>query len=110
MLNSSMSDDVGANRRHFDRRRVLESGVIITADGRIDCQVIDISPGGVRVRPVEAVPESLGPCQFQFARLGVFEGQIRWRDGDAVGLGFAMPPADIAERCQILLGPETAAS
>lgn len=110
MLNSSQSEDAGADRRHFDRRRVLESGVIITADGRIDCQVTDVSPGGVRIRPVESVPESLGSCQFQFARIGVFEGIVRWRAGDAVGLGFVLSPAEIAEQCQILLKPEFGAT
>jgi len=111
MPNNFQSESaVGAERRQFDRRRVLESGVIITAEGRIDCQVVDFSPGGVCVRPVEPLPTSPGPIQFQFARIGVFDSQIRWRDGDAAGLGFAKSPDDIADRCRVLLEPTTVAS
>ena len=109
MLNGTQSEGAdGAERRQFDRRRVLESGVIITADGRIDCQVIDISPGGVRVRPVAPVPASLARCRLRVARIVVFSGESRWLSGHAAGLGLATSADDVAERCHMLLGREGA--
>lgn len=104
-MNQILHADFAANaeRRQSERRRVLESGVIFTAEGSFDCQVVDFSSGGVRVRPVEPLPESAVNCQFQLARMGVFECEIRWRAGDAVGIGFRAPESDVKKRCGELL-------
>jgi len=54
------------------------------------------------------VPASLERCRLRVARIGVFEGEIRWLSGHAAGLGFATSPDDVAERCHMLLGREGA--
>ncbi len=100
------SDGLGegpGDRRQYPRVPVLESGLIYSSAGCVDCQVIDVSASGARVRPVEPIGPDDTHLRFLLARLGLFEAEIRWRSGDAIGLAFNATPETVSERCAPLL-------
>lgn len=59
------------------------------------CDVVDISASGVRIRPVDPLPE-VPLVTLGLERFGLFTAQVVWRDGDEVGLRFLQSPAEIA--------------
>lgn len=95
--------DTQANRRRYRRYPVLESGLLYTDDGCVDCQVTDVSANGVRVRPVGDVNAKAGRCRFLLGRLGVFEADICWTGDDAVGIRFEEKPEAVANVYEALL-------
>lgn len=94
----------GEERRAHERYSVLESGVILMDGGAVDCQVIDVSASGARVRPVGRLPKDLKSCRFVLARLGQFKAVVRWCAGDQAGVSFEAEPDDVRQRCQPLFG------
>ena len=93
----------GAERRKHPRVHVLESGLLYGDGGCIDCQVIDVSANGARIRPVGELPTRTGACRFLLARLGMFPAKIRWSANGQAGVAFEAPPEDVLERCAPLL-------
>lgn len=100
--------DDGRDRRQHERLRVLESGLIYAGDACLDCQVVDVSLTGARIRPVGDSSQIDGRCRFKLAGLGVFEATVRWRAEDAAGLEFLAQPQDVAERCEPLFAERAA--
>ena len=86
------------DRRQFRRFPILESGMLHLDELQVDCQVVDVSANGVRVRPVGDLPKSVEKCKFMLARLGVFEAHVCWQNDDAVGIRFMEAPEHVAER------------
>ena len=93
----------GADRRRYRRYPVLESGLIYTSDGCIDCQVVDLSASVVRVRPVGKLTEQDGTCRFLLGRLGAFEAEVCWEGKDSIGIQFGDAPETVAKRYSDLL-------
>ncbi len=100
--------DDDRDRRRHERRRVLESGLIYTDSACLDCQVIDVSLTGARVRPVGDIGRIEGRCRFKLAGFGVFDAAVRWQSDDAAGLEFLAQPQDVAERCEPLFAERAA--
>ena len=86
------------DRRQYRRFPILESGLLHMDELQVDCQVIDVSANGVRVRPVGYVPKPKTKCRFMLARLGMFDAQVCWQDDDSIGIRFAEAPEHVAER------------
>lgn len=93
----------GAERRKHPRVDVLESGLLYGEDGCIDCQVIDVSANGARIRPVGDLPTKSGACRFLLARLGMFQAKICWAKNGQAGVAFDAPPEEVLEQCAPLL-------
>lgn len=93
----------GADRRRYRRYPILESGLIYTDTGCIDCQVVDLSANGVRVRPVGKLESDPGVCRFLLGRLGAFEAEVCWEGDDSIGIRFGDEPAAVAQRFSDLL-------
>lgn len=85
-------------RRRHPRYGVLESGLLYGDDGCVDCQVIDVSASGARLRPVGPTPSSSRRCRLLLARLGLVEAEVSWAGGDAVGVRFNATPDAVTER------------
>jgi hypothetical protein len=100
----------GADRRQYRRYPILESGLIYTADGCIDCQIVDLSASGVRVRPVRKLKEQQGTCRFLLGRLGAFEAEVCWEGKDSIGIRFGDEPETVAQRYSNLLPPDCLAA
>lgn len=93
----------GQDRRRYRRYPILESGLIYTDDGCIDCQVVDLSANGVRVRPVGKLKDDPGVCRFLLGRLGAFEAEVCWEGPDSIGIRFGDKPETVAQRFSDLL-------
>lgn len=93
----------GRERRAFRRYPVLESGLIYTENGCIDCQVTEVSANGARVRPVEPIATDDGACRFVLARLGAFPAHVLWAEAGVLGMRFDVPPEFVAARLAPLL-------
>lgn len=93
----------GAERRRFRRYPVLESGLIFTREGCLDCQVVDVSANGVRVRPVGKLSDRPGTCRFLLGRMGAFEAEVCWEGPDSIGIRFGDAPEAVAKRYKELL-------
>jgi hypothetical protein len=80
---------MGEERRRFDRQRVLRRGRIVfrRGHGAIDCVLLDISPGGARLRApgLLAVPE-----RFELRLDDGFSHQVevRFRTAEFAGVQF----------------------
>lgn len=77
-------------RRTLDRRKMLGSGVISFAGGNcaMDCVVLDLSDGGARIRPADALS---CPDEFLLAteKGGRVDCEVVWRQSDLLGVRFA---------------------
>lgn len=98
-----MADIFKTNSSRGDTRIVLKAyaynhqGEIISKGSRLRVSLIDITPGGARLKmttPAES-PPAVGEtfaCNIRLADLGVESGEIPcrtvWRDGDEFGVAF----------------------
>lgn len=86
-------DDEAAftERREFERFPLLLDVVAVFPDGRYDSILLDISAGGAKFRFAAAPmthPEPDGPASIIVPPFGEFFGNVRWIDGDYVGMQF----------------------
>ena len=106
----SLETGDGADRRRYRRYPILESGLIYTNDGCIDCQVVNLSASGVRVRSGGKIKEQQGACCFLLGRLGAFEAEVCWEGKDSIGIRFGDEPETVAQRYSDLLPPDCLAA
>jgi len=59
------------------------------------CDVIDLSAGGARIRPVDPLPDA-PMLALGLNRFGLLPAQVVWRDRDEVGLRFLQSPAEVS--------------
>lgn len=90
----STTDD---EARHGDRRQWdryapdAETSVTLAAGGRtFDCELLDLSLGGARLRVVEDFPED-GSVVLQHRIGGLFFACPTWRQGSEIGIRFRVP-------------------
>lgn len=91
-----------ANRQKHPRHQTLCSGRFCVGEQEVDCQVLDISVGGARVRlsqPVE--PETL--IQLKIDRIGEFAGRVAWRNGTTLGIEFHEELSEVARIVEDIL-------
>jgi len=76
-------------RRNLDRRKMLGRGIVSFAGGScaMDCVVLDLSEGGARIRPADALT---CPDEFLLAtkKGGRVTCQVVWRRADLIGVRF----------------------
>ena len=92
-------------RRQFRRFDRLASGEIAVDGRQLDCQVLDVSLGGARVRPVGNIGTA-ERMDFGVASLGPIRSEVRWRSGDSVGLRFLDAPSTVLNILQAYLPSE----
>ena len=80
---------MGEERRDGERKRLAQSVLIEGGDIPIDCMLLDISEGGVKlqVRSSAAVPDQF---TLLLSRLGTLRRQctVVWRSGNKLGACF----------------------
>ena len=90
MLNLPAPND---RQKHL-RRSVLVSGRLWVGDISIECEVLNFSEGGAKVRlsrPFDAMPR----VALEVEGLGRIEGAVSWLNDADMGLSFADSPADL---------------
>lgn len=81
--------------REYERKRVLWT-VKLHHNGRIsECQAVDISPGGAKIRIAEPLAIS-SRVMLAVERLGSLQGEVLWQNHAFAGLRFLESP-DVVE-------------
>jgi hypothetical protein len=84
-----------AERQRFIRRSILLAATLRDDEGAVECDLIDLSAGGAKVRV--AVPYPLGAqVLLTIGDEHGFYSKVAWRDGDFLGLRFIEPPDSVA--------------
>ncbi len=81
-------------RRRHPRRFVLYPGTVRCGDSRGDCEVVDLSATGAKIR-LEEEFECTSPLTLTFD-IGEFEGEVMWQNDEFVGIKFDESPREVA--------------
>jgi hypothetical protein len=88
------TDDEARNsdRRQWDRYAPdAQTSLTLAAGGRtFDCELLDLSLGGARLRVVTDFPED-GSVVLQHRIGGLFFASPTWREGSEIGIRFRVP-------------------
>jgi hypothetical protein len=91
-------------RRH-PRSAVFWSGAIQAGRESIDCIVLNMSPGGAKVKLLKRFAGDGSPVVLHIDRLGGYAGEVVWSEGELIGLRFLKDPQLIAADIERALGP-----
>lgn len=92
------------NRRRFDRGAVVWSGRLHAGDQDVECVILNVSPGGARVRVDNPVERAI-PIALETDHIGGYLGEIVWQDDHDIGISFFAPPELVARRIGEALAP-----
>jgi hypothetical protein len=95
-------------RRRFERRKLHVAATIEVRGERFEGQIIDLSPGGARIRfdaPL-AAGEELNVVLQELNQLGA---QVVWRREGEAGVRFLLAPEEVAPRLEAVLAQEARA-
>ena len=92
------------NRRRYDRGVVVWSGRLRAGDQDVDCVILNVSPGGARIR-VESPVDRAIPIALETERIGGYLGEIVWQDEHELGISFFAPAELVAQRIGEALSP-----
>lgn len=82
-------------RRH-PRSAVFWSGAVQAGRESVDCIVLNMSPGGAKLKMLKRFVSDGSPVVLHIDRLGGYAGEIIWSEGDTVGLRFLRDPREVA--------------
>ena len=71
----------------------------------IDCIVLNMSPGGAKVKLLKRFAGDGSPVVLHIDRLGGYAGEVVWSEGELIGLRFLKDPQLIAADIERALGP-----
>jgi len=94
----------GSLRQH-PRSAVFWSGALQSGRESIDCIVLNMSPGGAKVKLFRRFASNGSPVVLHIDRLGGYASEVVWSEGDAVGLRFLKDPKEVAADIERVLGP-----
>ncbi len=84
------------SRRGHKRKPVLLTAAIIVDEQRFDCQILNISAGGVKIKVAHTLNEG-AKVVFDLEPFGEFVSKVVWQNGDEFGLQFEDDPEHVAE-------------
>lgn len=97
-----------ALRRH-PRSAVFWSGSVQGGRESVDCIVLNMSPGGAKIRLLKRFVSDGSPVVLHIDRLGGYAGEIAWSEGNTMGLRFLKNPREIAADIEQVLHRTSAA-
>ena len=98
--NNMLSDANPDLRRRNRRRRILWTGKLRVGEHLIDCQVRNISLGGVLIKTsIPLAADTL--VYFESEHHSPLQGRIAWQANNLAGISFDSPPGTVAR----ILGP-----
>jgi len=86
--------DQGANRRQHERKDASFNAEITLGEERRGCTILDISPGGARLKPLDGT-EKGQEGTLHLGKLGDFPVTVAWCREGATGVQFQMPPDEV---------------
>lgn len=91
-----------AERRRFIRAATVLRARLVTADGTVECTVLDASLNGVKVWTASDVPIGT-KVTLLLAGAAHVGGEVVWRRGETLGLCFQDDPEKVATIMAALL-------
>lgn len=88
--------DFPHSRRKHSRNSVLFKAKILFENQSIDCEILDISAGGARVRGKRQLEYGLSVI-LNLDPFGEIPCEIAWQKGQNLGMKFQGDPVEIAE-------------
>jgi hypothetical protein len=82
-------------RRQYLRRSVLWPGTLKSANGQMDCTILNMSLGGAKVA-LSQERDCGGSVSLLGDRFAALPATVMWQRGRAVGLQFKGEPAEVA--------------
>lgn len=82
-------------RRH-SRSAVFWSGAVQAGRQSIDCVVLNMSPGGAKIRLMKRYVGDGSPVILHIDRLGGYTSEVVWSEGNTMGLRFLKNPQQVA--------------
>ena len=79
-------------RRRATRKQVSWPAKLEVNDGWLDCQVMDLSPTGAKVR-ISGPLTGTNLVRISVDQLGVFDGTVVWQTKNYIGIQFSRLPA-----------------
>ena len=87
------------------RHQTLCPGTFCVGDRELDCEVLDISVGGAKVRLAEPV-EVDTQVRLRIRRVGEFAGYVIWRNGTTLGVEFHEELCEVARIVEEMLSED----
>lgn len=82
-------------RRH-PRSAVFWSGAVQAGRENLDCIVLNMSPGGAKLKLLTRFVSDGSPVVLHIDRMGGYAAEIIWSEGDTMGLRFLKDPREVA--------------
>jgi len=76
-----------ADRQRHPRHATLVPGKLVSGDEEVDCEVLNVSVGGAKLRIAEPI-ETNSHVRLKIGRVGEFNGRVAWRNGATLGVEF----------------------
>ncbi len=86
----------GKSLRRHTRSAVFWSGAVQAGRENVDCIVLNMSPGGAKIRLLKRYVSDGSPVVLHIDRLGGYAGEVIWSEGNTMGLRFLKNPREIA--------------
>ncbi len=94
-----------ADKQKHPRYQALCPGKFYTGGRVVDCDVLNISAGGVKIRLARQV-EAASQVRLRIDRVGEFSGRVAWRDGAILGIEFQHQLTQIARVVEDILNED----
>ncbi len=91
------------DRQQHPRHSTQCSGKFYAGDREVDCEILNISVGGAKVRLAEPV-ETNSEVRVRIDRVGEFSGRVAWCKGTILGIEFHEELSELARIIEDLLG------
>jgi hypothetical protein len=96
-----------AERQKYPRSLVLRSAQLTLGAATGQCEILNISLGGIKIRLLEPL-EGDGPLSLDIGAYGSFRGRVAWRDERYMGIEFDEDPDRVNALIRALLeNPES---
>jgi hypothetical protein len=82
--------------RGHTRSAVFWSGALQAGRQNVECIVLNMSPGGAKIRLLKRFVSDGSPVILHIDRLGGYTSEVVWLEGNSMGLRFLKDPKQIA--------------
>ena len=94
-----------ADKQKHPRYQTLCPGKLYAGDRVVDCDVLNLSIGGAKIRLAEPV-ETASQVRLRIERVGEFSGRVAWQDGATLGIEFHDQLREIARIVEDILSED----
>lgn len=93
------------DRQRHPRHATLVSGKLVSGDAEVDCEVLNVSVGGAKIRIAEPIDTNSHVC-VKIRQVGEINGRVAWRNGTTLGVEFQDEVTELARIVEDILSSE----